>query len=110
MFVDGRHGLRKLSANVTFKATSEYRVHQKFGIKVKLAAPGHDDAAVSDEICVSRRRIALKRLRIDQRQDRHKNAFLRRKSRDDVTVTGVVAGAANRLPALRIGKSPARRL
>ena len=68
------------------------------------AVPGHDDAAIGNEIAVSSCRIAFQFVRRRQRNDRNDNALLRRKSCKYVAVAAIVARAAENLPSFRLGK------
>ena len=105
-----RHRLGEGSSHGPLESAAEYPVDQHLRVLVELAGPALYDTAFGLVVLVGPRRITGQGCRIDQRQDRNDDAFTGRQARDHVAVTGIVAGAADNLPALRIGKSLSRRL
>ena len=90
MRVDRVDGIRELALDRSLEPAAQETVDEQFGIGVELTLPRPYRASIRDVVGVRLSCVPPKLPGLDDRDDRHVDA-----------VGGIVAGAANHLPAAR---------
>jgi len=106
--IDCSHSRREIATDRAFEAAAKHGVDQQLRFGVEIALPRHDNAAFGRKIAIGCCRVAAQGFRIDQCDNRHNNAILCRKARDNIAIPAIVARTANDLPAFRLRETAAR--